>query len=790
METETINYQSKYGPNTNFQFPTDEDTQYLKTSTGKVLPYKLFSGRNDAHPNSAILREKDNQGYANDFALVERQFSENKSLSFRAGTKVSDVNDVAWLFRALEDEAVEHTFALYKFKDDSYLVQHLSTGGITSTVVDLRLLTGNVFKMQPESITLVHNHPSGQLISSKHDRLMLQRLHEIFDHTGIKVEDGIVINLRSGKYLVFNSELGSDRVLELSDQDQQQGKVSTFSFNKQIFAANYQPFKINSPEDSAAYISSQKFGLSDKTEAIILNNANDIVGKFILPQHRQFEKLTELMTIHAGTGVILYGNNVNEQMYKEYREKLELMGFTALDAILLESGNYHSLYEKTKINVYDHLLDKFSKNHLNAEPIVGVSESNQNDSYSKSFTNMEERPQKDYVKLFIDDSEGHTKHEFEISLTEDDKENYSQIASKIQLYRKPEDHVLLFVGGELLNYEGNDETEKIIDSLKSLFLPDEKKRSNLFSQSNFHSRFNEERDATRSGFSIDDIIGEPSKKDYAKMNVNTSTQQPNKNKEYFNNQTPNIMETQKEFNQVDYLKNQLKYLGFGEDEKLHKELEKGIKSKNQQFEIKTSSDKALPGNKVDFALKFNKTESGGVFLNSYDAQLKNEKGEEITHNFSVNRENTFTAKEAVNLLEGRSVKIEFHNPKSDQSETAFVQFNFEEPKTEKGNYMFQNFYENYGVDTDKIVEKANLVFDKPEYRENTIKSLEKGNVVKVKFEMDDKIVEGKAVLNPQYKNLNLYDSDMNRINTNKLLQGLENEEKQEKAHVKEQSIKR
>ena len=417
METETINYQSKYGPNTNFQFPTDEDTQYLKTSTGEVLPYKLFSGRNDADPNSALLREKDNQGYANDFALVERQFSENKSLSFMAGTKVSDVNDVAWLFRALEDEAVEHTFALYKFKDDSYLVQHLSTGGITSTVVDLRLLTGNVFKMQPESITLVHNHPSGQLISSKHDRLMLQRLHEIFDHTGIKVEDGIVINLRSGKYLVFNSELGSDRVLELSDQDQQQGKVSTFSFNKQIFAANYQPFKINSPEDSAAYISSQKFGLSDKTEAIILNNANDIVGKFILPQHRQFEKLTELMTIHAGTGVILYGNNVNEQMYKEYREKLELMGFTALDAILLESGNYHSLYEKTKINVYDHLLDKFSKNHLNAEPIVGVSENNLNNSYSKNFRNMEEPPQMDYVKLFIDDSEGHTKHEFEISLT-------------------------------------------------------------------------------------------------------------------------------------------------------------------------------------------------------------------------------------------------------------------------------------------------------------------------------------------------------------------------------------
>lgn len=257
-----------------------------------------------------------------------------------------------------------------------------------------------------------------------------------------------------------------------------------------------------------------------------------------------------------------------------------------------------------------------------------------------------------------------------------------------------------------------------------------------------------------------------------------------------NNQPPNIMETQKKFDQVEYLKNQLKYLGFGEGEKLHKDLEKGIKSKNQLFEIKTTSDKSLPENKVDFTLKFNKTDSGGIFLNSYNAKLTNEKNEEISHNFPVNRENTFTAKEAINLLEGRSVKIEFHNPKSDQQETAFVQFNFDEPKTEKGNYLFQNFYKNYGVETDKIVEKSNLIFDKPEYKENTIKSLEKGNIVKVKFEQEDKVVEGKAILNPQNRNLKLYDSDMNRINTNKPLEGLEQDNKHEKSNVKEQSIKR
>ena len=258
----------------------------------------------------------------------------------------------------------------------------------------------------------------------------------------------------------------------------------------------------------------------------------------------------------------------------------------------------------------------------------------------------------------------------------------------------------------------------------------------------------------------------------------------------FNNQNPNIMETQKEFDQVQYLKDQMKYLGFGEGEKLHKDLEKGIKSTKQEFEIKTTSDKTLPENKVDFTLKFNKTESGGVFLNSYNATLKNKKDESMSHEFYVNKENTFTAKEAVNLLEGRTVKIEFTNPKTEQLEPAFVKLNFDEPKTEKGNYNFQNFYKNYGVDTALIVEKSNLIFDKPEYKENTIKSLEKGNIVKVKFELDDKVVEGKVVLNPQYKNLSLYDQDMNRINTNKPLEGLEQDNKHEKNNVKEQSIKR
>lgn len=346
-----FNYESSYGQNSNFGFEKDKETQYIKTSKGEELPFKLFSN-NDTNTNIPTLRDKAIQYENGDFALVERQFTEYNSLSFTAGTSIANVNDVAWLFRALEDEAVENVFLLYKFKDSSYLVQHLSSGGITGTVVDMRLVVGNVTKMNPESITLIHNHPSGKLVASNEDRNILKKIQDYFDGSGIAVEPGIIINLKSGKYLQFYTDKGIDKVLELEQQHQKQENVKIYSFSKQVFRANYQPFKIKSADYAAAYISSQKFGVSDKTEALILNNNNEVVGKFILPQRKLTEKLAEVLTTYGGTAVILYGNNVTEQMHNTVKNKLQLASFALLDSIRFQSGNYFSLENNNEITNY------------------------------------------------------------------------------------------------------------------------------------------------------------------------------------------------------------------------------------------------------------------------------------------------------------------------------------------------------------------------------------------------------------------------------------------------------
>ena len=264
----------------------------------------------------------------------------------------------------------------------------------------------------------------------------------------------------------------------------------------------------------------------------------------------------------------------------------------------------------------------------------------------------------------------------------------------------------------------------------------------------------------------------------------TTKQSPSQNENIYNDKQKQEEKIKSpiESAQLDYLKNQLKYLGFGESNKLHQDLEKGINSNEKTFKIQTQSDRAMQGNEVNFTLNFNKSEKGGVFLNSFNATLKNEIGEERTHNFGVNH---FTAKEAVNLLEGRSVKTEFK-----ENEPVFVKLNFAEEKNEYGNFKFQTYNQQaYGVDTAKIVEKSGLIFDKPEHKDNTVKSLEKGNIVKVKFNLDNKITEGNAVLNPQYKTLNLYDKEMNRLNTNKPIQGLDTQQ-QEKNNIRQQNISR
>lgn len=216
---------------------------------------------------------------------------------------------------------------------------------------------------------------------------------------------------------------------------------------------------------------------------------------------------------------------------------------------------------------------------------------------------------------------------------------------------------------------------------------------------------------------------------------------------------------------LDYLKDQIKFLGFGESADLHSTLEQKLKEKSEAFAITIPSDKGMFQNQVNHTLFFKKSaNSDTVFFNSFNTDLTMPNtGEVRSHSFAV-KNNGFTAKESINLLEGRAVKTEIKNKiNGDVMEPAFVKLKLKEEKNEYGNYKMQVFNERYGVNTAEIADRFKLKFEDDKHKSITLKSLDKGNIVSVKFQDHGKVVDGKAILNPQYKSLNLYDKNMKRL---------------------------
>lgn len=243
--------------------------------------------------------------------------------------------------------------------------------------------------------------------------------------------------------------------------------------------------------------------------------------------------------------------------------------------------------------------------------------------------------------------------------------------------------------------------------------------------------------------------------------------------------------SEKQFTQLNYLKNQVKYLGLGESPELHKALENAVISPEKENNVRieyNNPEKLMKGNSISFDLHINKSEQGNIFLNSYRANLITKNGEERSQSFKVNKD-SITAKEAINLLEGRSVKIEHDNVDKETGELfrteSFIKLKLKDEKTEYDNYKYEWYNKGYGVDVGAIMQKSNLVFADDSQRELTQKHLEKGNITEVNFIHEKKEIKGFAILNPQYKALNLYDSAMNRLNVNKPVQStnLENTQK-------------
>lgn len=98
------------------------------------------------------------------------------------------------LLPILADLPHEEFWILYL--NNSNKVMHkaqLSKGGITGTLVDIRLVLKQALELGAVALILVHNHPSGTLKPSEADKKITHKLKKACDSMDIRVLDHVII---------------------------------------------------------------------------------------------------------------------------------------------------------------------------------------------------------------------------------------------------------------------------------------------------------------------------------------------------------------------------------------------------------------------------------------------------------------------------------------------------------------------------------------------------------------------------------------------------------------------
>ena len=111
-------------------------------------------------------------------------------------TVVSNSNEIAQYLKAKLKDYRHEVFAVM-FLNRANKVNHfeiISTGGITGTVADPRIILRKALEQDAVNIILCHNHPSGSLKPSRADEQLTIKIKEAARFLDIAVVDHIIVS--------------------------------------------------------------------------------------------------------------------------------------------------------------------------------------------------------------------------------------------------------------------------------------------------------------------------------------------------------------------------------------------------------------------------------------------------------------------------------------------------------------------------------------------------------------------------------------------------------------------
>lgn len=122
-------------------------------------------------------------------------------------TKISASSDAAKiLFETWDNDTIElhESFKIMLLNNSNIVkgIYEISSGGITGTLVDIRIIFAVVLKSLSTAIILAHNHPSGNLKPSEADKRLTSKIKQASELLDIKLLDHLIIT-PSQEYFSF-----------------------------------------------------------------------------------------------------------------------------------------------------------------------------------------------------------------------------------------------------------------------------------------------------------------------------------------------------------------------------------------------------------------------------------------------------------------------------------------------------------------------------------------------------------------------------------------------------------
>lgn len=111
---------------------------------------------------------------------------------------VKGSRDIAQFLQSRIGELRREVFAVVFLNQANHVIHFeiMSQGGLTSTVVDTRMIMKKALELEAISIILSHNHPSGNVNPSKSDEYLTQKIKDAACYFDIKLIDHIIVSDR------------------------------------------------------------------------------------------------------------------------------------------------------------------------------------------------------------------------------------------------------------------------------------------------------------------------------------------------------------------------------------------------------------------------------------------------------------------------------------------------------------------------------------------------------------------------------------------------------------------